>query len=111
MDISAYTVPYADEFCLYILESVSYDHTTSICIDLRDGTPFEKYNHCIIRGHYIGSEISYRKISFDAVKDLAKSVSDATYETFKDINETNWKSYIDQEKIELRKRFIARSSR
>ncbi|MCH5187187.1 MAG: hypothetical protein J1F63_02195 [Oscillospiraceae bacterium] len=82
---------------LFELESVSWDYIDSICLDVRDGKPYLEHSQQRNRGAAYYTVTDYSPITYDELKRYAQKKG--YYETYCDINESNWKKFIPAEKL------------
>lgn len=80
---------------LFVTHSEAYVCQTSVWFDVFKEKP------CLVENHVNGPRDSllfwsYSYISFEELKDLAKNVSKEVYEKYKNLNESNWKEYIEE---------------
>ena len=93
------TMQYCSKYIkeLFTRDMEPYVSYNKVCMDIYKEQPcIEHFRDCGHGGLEYGGigDTTITYISFEEVKNIAKSISEELYEKYKNINETNWKEYI-----------------
>lgn len=78
---------------LFITDMESWNFIDSVCLDIRDGTPYFVHNICRNVGGSYGSDMHLKAINYDTVRELSRG------NDFADLNENTWRFFIPEEKL------------
>lgn len=78
---------------LFITDMESWNFVDSVCLDIRDGTPYFVHNTCRNVGGAYGSDMHLKAINYDTVRELSRG------NDFADLNENTWRFFIPEDKL------------
>ena len=96
IDGDEYTIPLQYLYRLFIIDSESWNYTTYVALDIRDGKPYRVTKKTTRQLNIYGADLHTKPIDYDEVRRLA--VRGRKNADFSQLSDDNWESFIPEDK-------------